>query len=69
MALPPLTKGGRGDFARDCTRQCTNVMWFDLGPSVPDGYACIDADDIYFLKVIPALQDLYGLGFKSCYRL
>ena len=27
---PPLTKGGRGDFASDCERGCPNGLWFDL---------------------------------------
>lgn len=29
--FPHLAKGGKGAFAGDGTRQCTNVMWFDLG--------------------------------------
>jgi hypothetical protein len=29
FALPPLTKGGRGDFAIDCKRKCTNGMCSD----------------------------------------
>jgi hypothetical protein len=28
---PPLTKGGRGDFASDGPHHCTTVVWFDLG--------------------------------------
>ena len=27
---PPLTKGGRGDFASDGTHRCTSVVRFDL---------------------------------------
>jgi hypothetical protein len=32
--FPHLAKGGKGAFAGDGTRQCTNVMWFDLGGMV-----------------------------------